>query len=1055
MENYGRGRGRGGGRNPGGGDGGRGRGRGGGRNPGGDGGRGRGRGRSQNRDQQYSEFSNPSNYPSYQSSTAQQREYRPVYGQDQGVRQGPTSYQCQSSEPRPASGPDRSFRQVTSSTQGQFAETPRPSSAWAGSVVGTSGGAWSGSSVSVRGPGAWKGDPAAGSSKSFTADSSKSFESVSDPPISGLRSLDISGKLPASPPLPESGSIIPIRRPDNGGTLRVRQVRLLANHFRVNLNLKLTLLQYNIDVEPEMSSKPRGPPRISNSDIRAVKNKVFSDDPIQFPSSMTAYDGGKIIVSRVKLPTGKFTVNVPKGEVVKPYVFTIELVKELELGSLAAYLNGMLARIPREILQAMDLVMKENPKKHRVQVGQGFYSMRYNRDVDDLGYGVVACKGFQQSLKLTSQDAALCVDYSVLPFRKPIPVLDFLQEHVEGFRTDHFDNQLRRNVEKALKQLKVTVTHRETQQNYTIKGLTGPTANGLRFTLEDREGINPPQDVWLVDYFRDRYNKEIRYGNLPCLDLGKKAKSNAVPMEFCVVVEGQRYPKDLLDDYAERKLKDMSLVKPWVRRSLIHDMVQAVDGPLRGETMNNFEIKASTEMTQVNGRVIRAPDLKLGDASGRAFKYPLDREDCQWNLVERSVLEGKDIERWAVLDFTSYDRRDRLNYDQFKQQLIMKCNKLRIRMSEPLFHEPSDMRVLSDTDKLRKLLNNVYLKANQRLQLLICPMTKKHLGYKALKWICETQIGIVTQCCLSDRRNITKDQYLANLSLKINAKLGGSNFELFDRLPRLEGNDPVMFIGADVNHPSPGNASSPSIAAVVATMNWPAANKYVARYRLQKHRVEKILAFGEMCSELIDKYAELNKVKPKKIIVFRDGVSDSQFDMVLNEELMDLKKAIERNGYSPTITLVTAQKRHQTRLFPMDERQGARNGNVIPGTVVDTTIVQRWEFDFYLCSHYGLLGTSKPTHYYCLWDDHKFSSDQLQQIINNLCYTYARCTKPVSLVPPAYYADNLAYRVRLYYEAWEVGCASSSSSSSSSFGLQYDPNIFKLHCDLEDIMFFT
>ncbi|XP_043687930.1 protein argonaute 2-like [Telopea speciosissima] len=1017
---------------------GRGRARGGGKNPGSGGG---GRGREQN---------------------------RPVSGQDRSFRQGPTSYQGKSSEPRsPISGHDRGLKEGPSSSQGQFVEPTRPASAWVSSAWGSGKGAWKTSYL----PGVSK-SPGSASCSGFMDgrhESSESSRTVNvrerlttvqmeyskrphgrhhDPPLSELRSLELSCPLPSSSP-PESKNIIPVRRPDNGGTSCVRKgmVRLLVNHFPIKFNPHMVMHQYNIDVEPEMQSKHGGPSQVSNSEIRLMKNKMFSDDT-QFPPSMIAYDGGKIIVSAVELPTVKSKVDLPKGRAVKSYMFSTELVKKLELGKLMAYLNGTLPVIPREILQGMDLVMKEKPKKHCIQIGQSFYFMNWD---DDLGCGVIACRGFQLSLKLTSQGPALCVDYSVLPFRKPVPVLDYLFERVAGFHTDGIDNQLRNYVENELKGSLVTVNYRETKQRFTIKGLTVPTANDLSFTLEDRDGINPPQEITVVDYFKRTYNKEIEFKNLPCLDLGK---SGNVPMEFCKLIEGQIYPKDQLDDDSAAKLRAMSLPKPWDRKNFIHEMVEARDGPLGGETVQNFEIEASTKMTPVTGRVIRAPDLKLGDSDGKACKFTHTREDCQWNLVGRTVLEGKDIERWAVLDFTSYDRRRSLNYDKFVQQLTIRCSKLGICMKAPLFHALSDMSVLSDTGRLRKLLNRVYEKAKRRLQILVCPIIGKHSGDKAaLKWICETQIGIVTQLCLSNRCNMGEEHYMTNLALQINTKLGGSNFELFDRLPRLESDDHVMFIGADVNHSRAGNTSSPSAAAVVATVNWPAANKYIGRYRLQKHRTEKILDFGEMCLELINKYAELNKVKPKKIIVFRDGVSDSQFDMVLNEELMDIKKAIQCDGYSPTITLVIAQKRHSTRLFPMDKKQGAYNGNVFPGTVVDTTIVHPWKFDFYLCSHYGMLGTSKPTHYYCLWDDHKFSSDELQQITYNLCYTYARCTKPVSLVPPAYYADNLAYRVQQYYEAWEADAAV-SSSSSSYLSQQIDPNIFERHNNLENVMFF-
>jgi eukaryotic translation initiation factor 2C len=339
-------------------------------------------------------------------------------------------------------------------------------------------------------------------------------------------------------------------------------------------------------------------------------------------------------------------------------------------------------------------------------------------------------------------------------------------------------------------------------------------------------------------------------------------------------------------------------------------------------------------------------------------------------------------------------------------------------------------------------------------------MSRKDPGYKYLKWISETKVGIVTQCCLSTPANEGKDQYLANLGLKINAKLGGSNAELSGRLPYFGNENRVMFIGADVNHPGAQNKTSPSIAAVVGTINWPAANRYAARVRPQYHRKEQILNFGDMCLELVECYSRLNKAKPEKIVIFRDGVSEGQFDMVLNEELMDIMKAFKSINYTPTITLIVAQKRHQTRLFPGDE---GSTGNVSPGTVVDTTIVHPFEYDFYLCSHYGSLGTSKPTHYYVLWDEHGLSSDDLQRLIYNLCFTFARCTKPVSLVPPVYYADLVAYRGRLYHEAVMEGQSPSSVSSSSSsrtssslsVGASLEERFCMLHADLENIMYFV
>ncbi|CAK7336955.1 unnamed protein product [Dovyalis caffra] len=865
----------------------------------------------------------------------------------------------------------------------------------------------------------------------------------------------------ASCSLDNADRISPVQRPDKGGKLAVRSPKLLVNHFPVRFNPEGIIMHYDVDIKQEVLPKHGRPGKISKSNLAMIRDKLFADDPSRFPLAMTAYDGEKNIFSVVPLPTGTFKVEVSEAEDVKPrsYLFTIKLVNELHLRKLKDYLSGKLRSIPRDILQGMDVVMKEHPARMMISVGRSFHSFRAHQD--NLGHGIIASRGSQHGLKATSQSLALCLDYSVLSFYEPVPVIDFLRKHISGFNLNNF-GKFCRDVEGVLKGLKVRVTHRVTKQKYVITGLTRDATRDISFPQEDPDG-KASQEVRLVEYFRKKYSRDIVHQDIPCLEMKSNTK-NYVPMEFCVLAEGQIFPKEYLDKNKALVLKEISLPKPKDRQKSICSMVQDGDGPCRGEIIRNFGVEVSMNMTPVVGRVIEPPELNVGAPNGRVIKIPVDKEKCQWNLVGKGVVEGKPIERWAVLDFSCDDYRFRLNPNQFIPKLIARCQKLGIRMEEPLFYQDTSMRMFSNVDALRELLeavnDRVHKVCRGRLQFLLCVMSRKDPGYKYLKWISETKVGIVTQCCLSPPANKGNDQYLANLGLKINAKLGGSNAELSDRLPYFGDENHVMFIGADVNHPGGRHTTSPSIAAVVGTINWPAANRYAARVRPQDPRKEQILNFGDMCLELVKCYSRLNKAKPEKIVIFRDGVSEGQFDMVLNEELMDIKRALKSINYTPTITLIVAQKRHLTRLFPGD---GGSTGNVSPGTVVDTTIVHPFEYDFYLCSHYGTLGTSKPTHYYVLWDEHGLGSDVLQKVIYNMCFTFARCTKPVSLVPPVYYADLVAYRGRLYYEAVMEGQSPSSVSSSSSsrtssslsVAASVEERFCMLHADLENIMFFV
>ncbi|GKU92688.1 hypothetical protein SLEP1_g6387 [Rubroshorea leprosula] len=847
--------------------------------------------------------------------------------------------------------------------------------------------------------------------------------------------------LPASSSSPENvRRFLPMNRPD-AGTHAMRKVGIHVNHFPVNFAAEMIIRHYNFDIKQQESSSKGRSVKIPKFNLSMIWNKLSSEEPKNFPLDMTAYDGGNNIFSAVELRTREFVVKLSEVS----YVVSVKLVNELRLSELKDYLSGTgkVMSVPRDILQAMDLAMKENPKRYAIPFR--------SHQGSDVGRGILASQEPLYRLKPTSQGLVLVLDYSVFPFLKPVPVIDYLKEHIEGFDINQFEI-FQNKVKGELKGFKVYKTYLGTKHSYVIAGLT-KNARQISFTIKDWKCNDPARDVLLVDYFRDRYKKEIVYKDIPCLDLGKH---NHVPLELCVLAEMQRCPKEKLDRHATNKLRELSL--PKVREKKICDLVQARDGPCGGIIAQNFGIAVDRSMTKVTGRIISPPELKVGVPGGGWTRTPLNSKKCDWNLVQKCVVEGKQIEKWAVLDFT-YSESDQNKFKPrlFIPKLIDRCEALGIRMKEPSLYEAAEMCQLHNVDMILELLESIKARSNigkGYLQFILCVMSREHPGYKYLKWVSETRIGIMTQCCLSTKR--VNDPYLAHLALSINAKLGGSNVELLTSLPGFEGKGNVMLVGADVSHPGSKNLTSPSIAAVVGSMNWPTPNRYVARIRPQDPRTEKIQDFGEMCLELLESYVKVNKVRPDKIVIFRDGVSEWQFDMVLNVELSGLKKAFRALNYVPTITLVVAQKRHLTRFFPETKEDGCSAGNVLPGTVVDTTVDDFSRFNFYLCSHYGNIGTSKPTHYQVLWDEHGFTSDRIQQLIYSLCFTSARCTKPVSLVPPVYYADLAAYRGQLYREAlmdWHSQ-ASSTSSSSKSIGAAFDKHLYKVCPNLEDAMFF-
>lgn len=188
--------------------------------------------------------------------------------------------------------------------------------------------------------------------------------------------------------------------------------------------------------------------------------------------------------------------------------------------------------------------------------------------------------------------------------------------------------------------------------------------------------------------------------------------------------------------------------------------------------------------------------------------------------------------------------------------------------------------------------------------------------------------------------------------------------------------------------------------------------------------------------------------KPERVLVYRDGVSEGQFSAVLKNEVASLRAGCRRLDakYNPKVTFVVVQKRHHARFFPMNPQGADRSGNCHPGTCVDTTIVHPFEFDFYIQSHAGILGTSRPTHYQVLQDDNMFSSDDLQSLTYNLCHLYARATRTVSVVPAVYYAHIVAARAKFHAKG---GHWSDNQSTESGTGFDQKayaavkPDLFK------------
>ena len=237
--------------------------------------------------------------------------------------------------------------------------------------------------------------------------------------------------------------------------------------------------------------------------------------------------------------------------------------------------------------------------------------------------------------------------------------------------------------------------------------------------------------------------------------------------------------------------------------------------------------------------------------------------------------------------------------------------------------------------------------------------------YKVTKYYLDVYLSLPNQC-INAAKLVKIHQfgkgYINNVLLKVNAKLGGKN-RVCDPL-YLAGlpfnTKETMHIGLDVNHPGSLDRVPCSIAAAVGFVDGP-RECHMVEFRAattvqRRERDETINDLKPMIIQLLTDYQEHNRKWPRSLIVWRDGVSEFQFPVILQNELQQMRAAIAAktgNANSMKITIIVVQKRHHTRFSLLSRDRGYFN--VPSGTVVDTSIVEPNFDGFILSSHFSPL----------------------------------------------------------------------------------------------------
>ncbi|KAG8904415.1 hypothetical protein FRB99_001794 [Tulasnella sp. 403] len=809
-------------------------------------------------------------------------------------------------------------------------------------------------------------------------------------------------------------------------------------------------------------------PRASIEIMRALQD---ANPTIFNPKGV--YDGKRVFYSPVAYSFGnqyEFRVQL-KGE-----IWPVRMQKVQRTGHplnpkiLTHYVQGNQTQDENvlTLIYACNVAIRMQPIQ---RFPSGFRSVYPGNEIKPIGQGIELWRGYFQSVRPGIGKMFINVDISAGMFYKPGPLislcLEILGAPPNGDPMQYLGKSMslraKNELLKCIRNLKVK-TERRSQgcQVRPIKDISEKVADEHTFT--DDTG---PTTV--AAWYSKNTSRPLRYPKLLSVKLSSKAYA---PLEHCVVEPGQprrkQVPYDLMLEVSR-----FTTMRPEHRLQSIRNGIQALQYG-SSPYLRDFGISVEADPMKINGRLLTPPTLQYGK------NVTIQPVNGQWNMKQKHLYKPVTVKGCV---FLIYDRRFRPDAEEnCKQGLFTACRDLGIigmaRDPPVLRKDPSGTGYQNHLREAAVLHKNVK-GSFPSLIVVILPDFGGDDIYCRVKNAGDIVVGVTTQCLKASRCcKADNPIYWAHVCLKytfhspifdvrfnipfyrINAKLGGINV-----VPNAENvkvlvdpSNPTLVLGADVMHPGPGVGGRPSFASVVGSID-STSSKYIASTRAQRPRQEMIEELEALVYYMIMMYvkhrdpAEKKEQKaPKRIVFYRNGISEGQFQECKDVEVARIKAACRRANINPKLTFIVAGKRHHIQFFPANRVDADRSGNAPAGLVVDREIASPIEFDFYLQSHGG-------AHYNVLFDENRFMPDNIQQLSFALCHVYARSMRSVSIVPPIYYANLVCHRARHHYDpdSYTTFAETASQRSGEAEEAQlatYQQGFLPLHPGQSQVMYF-
>uniref|UniRef100_A0A0K0F6W1 Protein argonaute-2 (inferred by orthology to a D. melanogaster protein) n=1 Tax=Strongyloides venezuelensis TaxID=75913 RepID=A0A0K0F6W1_STRVS len=787
----------------------------------------------------------------------------------------------------------------------------------------------------------------------------------------------------------------------------------------------------------------------------AVKKAYEMSDYFGSKGLFYAYDGVSNFISNMPLNVMEFSIDkdhlgmefktlfkngsckVSFEE--KPNFFKIDL---------ANFIDNYGKEEDKVITNCLDLIITQQALNEKENGGAGYIQLKSGKSLtdatvsaengeSDTGPGRVIVDGFTKGIKFVNIGGpcyALSIDATKNVYYKAETLDKIIKDEIFGGNVPRSPREFNSRItDLNIKGVYVQTTHRNNGDVFKFKhDLHDKDANNTFFDSKDGSKTS------VADYFKEKLNYRLRYPEWPLFvhKVKKTVKTDEMketveetqyyPLEVLRVIPGQQVPVNKMDPASASAQQRINTVGPFYRKGSTNIQLYNLNVIGNENIFHKFGININPSSALLSSEFPENPKVMVREnQSVRVEGGKIKNEN-------KPAFYSTSEERPLVV--VHGNRCDGRTIDSFCQRFIARCKESRLYFERPSFHScNTDVDNGTSEEELMQQFSRALGKvSSSRKPFLILIDEKKIKKSHTVLKVFEQVHDVITQHITYEIASKAQNQIvtLDNVVRKTNSKLGGLNFNVYLTEQSLEkfniSSKEVLYIGLDLSLAVPGTVKqdlNTSVGGWCANLGRK-HGQYVGDYWYQDKKVDdaylidsKVLEFSFM--NIMKKWKEDSHKPPSKIVFFRCGLSDTQFEKSLEVELsrlLELKPKVGKlfgvENFNCNYTFVFVSKQDNTRFYQLN--QDGIVENIQPGTFISKEFCVGPNIRIYSKTNPSCLGTAKLPLYYLAYDDNvkedKFTIEKLEKIVNMLCFTYDIIPSAVSIPAPTYIAAQFVKR---------------------------------------------